>query len=240
MTPTPGGRQDEGGPETGDGDVDVAPAGFDPVFRSLDAAREWGFLGPGPVVRHVRHARAFARAVEQQVGGPVVGKVLDLGSGGGLPGLVMAVEWPQAHLVLLDSSSRRADFLRQAVIDCGLAGQVEVVCGRAEEVARDPDRRSSFDIVVARSFAAPAVTAECAAPFLKVGGCLAVSEPPGDPARDRSTGSGRWTVEGLAILGLEPVVATGDDFGFQLMTLRTACPERFPRRTGVPQKRPLF
>jgi 16S rRNA (guanine527-N7)-methyltransferase len=109
---------------------------------------------------------------------------------------------------------------------------VRVVTGRAEDVGRRADHRGSYQVVVARSFARPAVVAECAAPLLAVGGRLVVSEPPerGD----------RWPEEGLSVLGLHLVATTS--VGPRLVTLhqKDRCPERFPRRVGVPGKRPLW
>ena len=93
--------------------------------------------------------------------------------------------------------------------------------------------RAAFDLVVARSFGPPAVVAECAAPFLRVGGRLAVSEPP--------TGEDRWPPAPLAELGLEATERR--DVGgahVQLLRQTAPCPDRYPRRTGVPTKRPLF
>src|SRR5690606_17211507 len=124
------------------------------------------------------------------------GRVLDLGSGGGVPGLVLAVRRPDLDVVLLDAMSRRCTFLEAAAAELGLAGRVRVVCERAEVAARDPELRGTFDVVVARSFAAPPVTAECAAGFLRVGGRLLVSEPPDH------TGEERWPAAPLDELGL--------------------------------------
>ncbi len=161
--------------------------------------------------------------------------VVDLGSGGGVPGLVLAVEsWPDAHLALLDASQRRCTYLELCVADLDLGDRVEVLWARAEDAGRDPALRGTADAVVARSFGAAAVTAECAAPLLQVGGALVVSEPPG------SEGD-RWDVEGLAGLGLVPE-ATERVEGATFTRLRQveACPERFPRRAGIPARRPLF
>ncbi len=98
-------------------------------------------------------------------------------------------------------------------------------------MAHDPSLRGQFDLVVARSFGKPAVTAECAAGFLHVGGFLVVSEPPD------VTDETRWEPEGLAELGLED---SGQQVGCQVMRAVSLCPERFPRRVGIPAKRPLF
>ncbi|MGH9005022.1 MAG: RsmG family class I SAM-dependent methyltransferase, partial [Acidimicrobiia bacterium] len=121
------------------------------------------------------------------------GRVLDLGSGGGVPGLVLAHELPALRIVLVDAAVRRCRFLREAIADVGLTGQVEVVEERAETAARHPTLRGAFDVVVARSFGAPALTAECAVGFLRLGGSLVVSEPP--------EASGRWPPEALDELG---------------------------------------
>ena len=164
--------------------------------------------------------------------------ILDLGSGGGLPGLVIAIRWPAATLVLLDANERRAEFLQRAVRRCGLGERVTVVHQRAEVGGRDPEYRGTFDGVVVRSFGAPAVVAECGAPFLRQGGWLIVSEPPG--ASEEDGHRDRWPADGVAQVGLEPGEFVREGFGYQVLYQREACPERFPRRNGVPAKQPLF
>lgn len=196
----------------------------------LEQSRDRGFLGPGPVERHVAQARSFGAAV----GEGFAGRGVDLGSGGGVPGLVVAGLLPTASWLLVDASLQRVRFLEEAVRHLGLASRIEVRHVRAEDLGRDPDWRGSCDAVVARSFGPPAVVAECAAPLLRVGGGLVVSEPPeGD--RDR------WPEADLARLGL--VVRTvGPRSGYQMaeMELERPCPDRFPRRVGVPARAPLF
>jgi len=169
------------------------------------------------------------------------GRVLDLGSGGGVPGLVLADAQPTLRLVLLDSAVRRCRFLRQVAAELNLVDRVEVVEARAEIAARDPAWRGSVDVVVARSFGAPAVTAECAVGFLRLGGCLVVSEPPGpgvSPAT--SAAPGRWPAAGLAELGLGPAEACGPGrYGFARLE-KVRDDDRWPRRVGIPAKRPRF
>lgn len=108
-----------------------------------------------------------------------------------------------------------------------------MVTARAEESGRDPGMRAGFDVVVARSFGAPAVTAECAAPLLKVGGRLIVAEPPGGAAD-------RWPAQALGELCLRAVTTVTKPTAFQVLEQMAPCPDRYPRRTGVPAKRPLF
>lgn len=88
--------------------------------------------------------------------------------------------------------------------------------------------------MVARLFGPSAVTAECAAPLLETGGVLIVSEPPTEAV-------GRWSSSGLAELGLAWVTVVAGEAGrFAVLRQVEPCPERFPRRTGIPAKRPLF
>jgi 16S rRNA (guanine527-N7)-methyltransferase len=177
----------------------------------------------------VRHSLIFALLTPS---GPPA-RALDLGSGGGLPGLVLARQWPASSWLLLDSNRRRTDWLAAAVARLEMADRVSVRCARAEEAGRDPVLRSSFDLVTARSFGPPGVTAECTAPFLVVGGVLVVSEPPGgDPSR--------WPAAGLSSLGLAADGDLVEPAAFQRLRLVSPCPDRYPRRVGVPAKRPLF
>jgi 16S rRNA (guanine527-N7)-methyltransferase len=195
----------------------------------LEEARELGLLGPGPVARQREHAADLARAI-----GDFRGQMLDLGSGGGLPGVVLFHAWPDARGVLLDAQRRRCDFLGRAVATLDLAGRVSVECGRAEVLARQPRLRSRFDLVVARSFGPPAVTAECAVGFLQRGGHLVVTEPPdGDEER--------WDEAGLRELGfgIAVPIRAGATGAVRLELVEDA-DERWPRRDGVPAKRPLW
>jgi 16S rRNA (guanine527-N7)-methyltransferase len=91
--------------------------------------------------------------------------------------------------------------------------------------------------VVVRSFGPPAVTAECGAPFLRVGGLLVVSEPPAEEGKALEE---RWPADGLAPLGLEPAERWTEPFTYHASRQVTPCPDRYPRRVGIPTKRPLF
>jgi len=157
---------------------------------------------------------------------------LDLGSGVGLPGFPLALAWPGSRWFLLDGSIRRAEFLSESVTALGLAERVTVVAERAESAGRG-ELRSTVDAVFARSFAGPAVTAECASPFLRQHGLLVVAEPPGGRPD-------RWDVPGLGGLGMQLGPRLVEPTAVQLIVQVTLCPERFPRRVGVPSKRPLF
>jgi 16S rRNA (guanine527-N7)-methyltransferase len=209
----------------------LAPEVRRQLTAQLEDARRRGMLGPGPVEAHVDHAEGLAAAVALDFHG----RFLDLGSGGGVPGLILLALWSTATAVLLDARRRRCSFLESAVRALDLADRVSVACGRAEELARDQELRGVFELVVARGFGAPATTAECAVGFLERGGRLAVSEPPGKPERTR------WPKEGLAELGLLGPEVRGSE-GARVAVLTSAGPpgDRWPRRVGVPGRRPLW
>jgi 16S rRNA (guanine527-N7)-methyltransferase len=199
----------------------------------LERSRDVGFLGPQPVARQIEHALDFWRAIVA-TGVTPEHRVLDLGSGGGLPGLVLLEVCSSVPFVLLDSSQRRCGFLTEAVESLHVADRVEVRCGRAEELGHDGSLRAGFDLVVSRSFGPPAVVAECASPFLRPGGHLIVSEPPeGDVGE-------RWPSSGVALTGLGAARGVTEGSRFAVLAQRQPCPDRLPRRVGVPAKKPLF
>jgi 16S rRNA (guanine527-N7)-methyltransferase len=192
----------------------------------LAEAQGHGWIGQGPLDEQLRHAGAFTQLLGE---GP--GVVFDLGSGGGLPALPCALEAPSWSWVLIESQLRRADFLVSATRRLGLTDRVEVLHARAETVGRE--RRGGSDAVIARSFGPPAVVAECAAPLLKVGGRLLVSEPPG--------GEDRWPEAGLAMVGLGPAAPViVDGRSFVVVAQVAPCPAAYPRKSGIPAKTPLF
>jgi 16S rRNA (guanine527-N7)-methyltransferase len=202
------------------------PEGHAGLLEVLHRARDLGFLGPGPVEAHIGNAASFLEALAG-----TTGTVLDLGTGGGVPGLVVGVARPDLELVLLESRTRRCEHLQAAADALGL--QARIAEGRAETLART-SLRGTLDAVLARSFGSPAVTAECGAPFLRVGGVLLVSEPPGPPRAER------WPERPLDALGLEVGSRVGHEPAVQVLRQVRACPETAPRREGLPAKRPLF
>jgi 16S rRNA (guanine527-N7)-methyltransferase len=213
----------------------MTPA-HDELRTILERSRSLGFLGPGSVRVHVDHALGFAAGLEV-----APRRFLDLGSGGGVPGLVLAVLWADSDAVLLDASARRCAFLVDAATELGCASRVTVIRSRAEEAGRRADLRGGVDVVVARGFGPPAVTAECGAPFLQVGGRLVVSEPPaGDDDERDVDGAVRWSRSGLALLGLAMDGAWSEPYHYRSFVLERPCPVDYPRRDGVPAKRPLF
>ena len=165
---------------------------------ALAAIAERGAIGERSLPVAIAHADQFAAAVPASARG-----LADLGSGGGLPGLVVAVRCPWLQVTLVERRTRRADLLLRAIRSLALTERVTVVAGDVQLVAATSAH--TFDVVTARSFAAPSITARWAGELLVAGGLLVVSEPPADAAD-------RWPTAVLAAAGL---VDQGRDQGIR-------------------------
>ena len=167
-----------------------------PEPRSLEdvlgTAQRLGTLGALPIPDVVAHSRQFVDAL---VG--ITGSVMDIGTGAGVPGLIIAVDRPDLTLVLTDRREARMDALARGVTAMGLRDRVKVLTGDVAVLGQNPEHAATYDAVVCRGFASPEVTATLARPLLKNGGTLIVSEPPVlDPTR--------WPADLLSRLGFDP------------------------------------
>jgi 16S rRNA (guanine527-N7)-methyltransferase len=129
---------------------------------------------------------------------------------------------------------KRAKFLVEVLEWDGAPDNGTVIEGSVEETARIPELAEAFDLVTARSFGPPAVTAECGARFMKIGGVMIVSEPPED------SDPTRWNTEKLVELGLEAKGRIRHGAAYQVLVKTQSTPDEFPRSIGTPRKRPLF
>ena len=164
------------------------------------------------------------------------GRIVDIGSGAGFPGLPLAVALPAATVRLVESQSRRCVFLELAVAETG-ATNVAVVCARVEEWG---EGQAVNDAVVARALAQQAVVLEYAAPLLRVGGALV------DWRGRRSAPEEEQALRAAEELGLEreevqrvSPYAEAEERHLHLYLKVRATPARFPRRAGVARRRPL-
>ena|GEM_PF-134481 len=198
----------------------------DRLVQVLTSGQRIGING-GDIVEQISHARWFAEHWPAEVPPRTL---VDLGSGGGLPGLVLAGLWPTTHVVLSETRGKRADFLARASRALGWASRVQVVGGDVQAYARS-EARETVEMVSARAFGPPATVAECAAPLLRIGGHLVVSEPPTSPDR--------WPPESLALLGLR-MVANHQNPNFVVFVKAEGTPDEFPRRRKTMDDRPTF
>ena len=191
--------------------------------------------------RHFGESLALLQALRAAGVLPVgkAARIADLGPGGGFPGIPMRIAEPALELVLVESNQKRADFLRLAVAELGLDG-VEVVAQRIEDAGRNPALRASFDVVVARALAAMPVLVEYALPLLREGGVLAA--PKGSRATDELS-EAATAIEALRGEALVPLqLSVGADAPPQTVLLvrrSGVLDDRYPRRAGMPSKRPL-
>jgi 16S rRNA (guanine527-N7)-methyltransferase len=163
-------------------------------------------------------------------------RLADVGSGGGLPGLALKLARPDLRVTLIDSDQGKAAFLVQAAARLGLS-DVEVVGRPAEEVGQDPRYRESFDLAVARALAPMPVLAELCLPLVRVGGRL-LAQKTGKEDVSRAT-------HAFEVLGgtLDTVAAAHSEARAEgtVVVVRkvAATPAGYPRRPGVPRRRPL-
>ena len=165
---------------------------------------------------------------------------VDLGSGGGVPGIVLAIARPSVRWLLVDSVAKKAAVLRSFVAELGLSS-VAVSAERAEVLGRDSVHREGHDLVTARACAALPVLVEYALPLLRVGGAL-IAWKGAMTTRDREFVAGRAAAEaigGEAPRLVDPAIAGIGDHRFVVVEKASSTPDRFPRRPGVPLRRPL-
>ena len=165
-------------------------------------------------------------------------RMVDVGAGGGFPGLPLKLALPEIHLVSVESVGKKARFLEHLVELLGLAG-VEVLNGRAEQLAHEDGLRESFDLAVSRGVAKLPVLLEYTLPFCRVGGRVVLLKR---GIEEEAAGA----APALAALGgrmgdVYPVRVTGLDDGRVVAAVDKveATPDRYPRRPGLPAKRPL-
>ena len=167
-------------------------------------------------------------------------RAVDLGSGGGIPGLLLALARPDVAWTLVDSAGKKAAVLRSFAEALGLHGVV-VIAQRAESLGRDPLHRERYDLVTARACAPLPVLVEYALPFLRRDGMLLAWKGPltdADPEMARGAeastmvGGGRPTT-------VDPELPDLGGHRFVVITKVLPTPARFPRRPGEPARRPL-
>lgn len=185
-------------------------------------------------VKHVIDSLTLLRA-EPSLDGR---RVIDVGTGAGFPGLPLKIFCPSLRLTLLDSLNKRINFLTAAVEELELEG-VECLHARAEEAARS-ELRESFDVVVARAVARLNVLTEYCLPFSRVGGKF-VALKSSNIAEELD--EARAAIKILGGRLLEPIDVTlpnGDPRSIIVIEKRAPTPKKFPRKSGMPEKKPIL
>lgn len=165
-------------------------------------------------------------------------RLVDVGSGGGMPGLPLKIAFPQIRVTLVESVGKKAAFLRETVAQLGLA-DVEVVGARAELAGRDPNHRDAYDWATARGLAKLPVVIELCAPFLAPGGLL-VAQRSGDLETQLTHAAPAF--KALHLWSRTPIeldLPGLDGHGLIVGEKYAPTPQAYPRRPGLPNKRPL-
>jgi 16S rRNA (guanine527-N7)-methyltransferase len=164
-------------------------------------------------------------------------RVLDLGAGAGFPGLPIRIVHPVLRLTILEATRKKTAFLQELLGRLALE-DVTVITGRAETVAHEPTHRESYDLVLARAVAPLAVLVELALPFLRVGGFLAA--PKGSRAPQEMADAGRALAAcGGRVVSADPLPSPTQPLRLVLVEKMAPTPAAYPRRPGIPTKRPL-
>lgn len=163
-------------------------------------------------------------------------RLVDVGSGGGLPGLPLKISRPDLEVVLIEADAGKAAFLIHACAQLGLQG-VEVVNRRAEEAGHDPLMRETFDLAVARALAPMPVLAELCLPFVRVGGRLLAQKTEGE---DVLSAGPAIELLGGAPAQVVPAPSSARRSGTIVIVEKVgATPAAYPRRPGLPARKPL-
>jgi 16S rRNA (guanine527-N7)-methyltransferase len=168
--------------------------------------------------------------------------IADVGAGAGFPGLPLAIALPEARVDLIESTSRKCDFMLRT-IDSARIANARVICSRSEEWAADPPPsggREAYDLVAARAVGRLSTLAELASPLLRDGGALLAWKGRRDPEEEAELerASARLAMEADDVRWVGPYAGSRHRH-LHLMRKRGATPPGLPRRPGMAKKRPF-
>ncbi|MEW6142372.1 MAG: 16S rRNA (guanine(527)-N(7))-methyltransferase RsmG [Chloroflexota bacterium] len=165
--------------------------------------------------------------------------MIDVGAGAGLPGIPLKLVLPRSRLVLLDSVGKKVSFLRELVRRLGL-DQVEIVTDRAETAAHQTPYREKFNLVLARALARLPVAAELTLPFCRHQG-ITVHHKKGDIASELNEAEAAIKILGGNLREVVPIELDELPDSRCLVVIEKvySTPGKYPRRAGIPQKRPI-
>jgi 16S rRNA (guanine527-N7)-methyltransferase len=166
-------------------------------------------------------------------------RVVDVGSGAGFPGIPLKIAMPSLRLTLVESVGKKAEFCNHLVERLGLR-DVVVINARAEDIGRDAAHREQYDWAVARAVAELSILAEYLLPLVKVGGHAIAQKGESGPAEAQTAGHALHLLGG-ALEKVSPVELPGiAETRYLVVMFKRACtPEKYPRKPGIPTKKPL-
>ena len=199
---------------------------------NLTGITEWDDV----VLRHFIDSLSLVECIDLS---KFQGKVLDLGTGAGFPGMPLKILYPDVEFVLFDSLNKRIKFLEDVSASLSLKN-ISLIHGRAEEFARKPEHRESYDLVLSRAVANISTLSEYCLPFVKVGGSFVSYKT--EAIDEELKESGR----AVSLLGGEVnhivrFELPHSDMKRSLLKIEKVkpCSKKYPRKAGVPSKEPL-
>ncbi|EOC99425.1 16S rRNA (guanine(527)-N(7))-methyltransferase RsmG [Caldisalinibacter kiritimatiensis] len=166
-------------------------------------------------------------------------KIIDIGTGGGFPGLPLKIANPSLEVVLLDSLNKRIKFLNEVIENLGLSN-ITVIHGRAEDYGKKEEYREKFDIAVSRAVASLNVLCEYCLPFVKVGGYFLAMKGP-EIYEEIEDAKKALDVLGGVVEDKFDIKLPFTDIKHTILVIKkvTETPTKYPRKAGKPTKRPL-
>lgn len=165
-------------------------------------------------------------------------RLLDIGAGAGFPSLPMKILFPELDVTIIDSLNKRINFLHLLAEELGLSG-VHFYHGRAEDFAQDKAFRAQFDIVTARAVARMQVLSELTIPYLKVGGRLLALKASNAPEELEEAKNALNLLFSKVEDNLQYELPNGDPRYITIVEKKKETPNKYPRKAGMPNKRPL-
>ena len=166
-------------------------------------------------------------------------RLIDIGTGAGFPGIPLKIVIPAMHLTLVESVSKKADFCQHVVAALGLEG-VDVLTARAEEVGQMVQHRQKYDWAISRAVAAMPTLVEYLLPLIRIGGRILAQKGENAPA-ETQTAEYAIHLLGGCLHQLIPISLPGvvDERYLVVIDKIAATPPVYPRRVGIPTKKPL-
>ncbi len=224
-------------------ELDLSPAQLHQFSRYADLLIEWNLrfnltsiVDPRDIViKHFLDSLSIVRSIPP---GPL--KLIDVGAGAGLPGIPIKLVRPDAALTLLEATRKKCDFLKAVIDEVQLTG-AQVINDRAEEAGRLDEHREQYDIALARAVAEMPTLIEYLLPFVRVGG-LALAQKSKEAANDVQRADRALTILGGRVRDVTPLsVPELNEARYLVVVEKIAqTPEKYPRRTGMPAKKPLL
>ena len=169
-------------------------------------------------------------------------RILDIGTGAGFPGIPLKIAYPEIHITLLDSLTKRIRFLDNVIdtLDLNDVGSITTIDMRAEDYVKEEGIRESYDLAVSRAVANLRVLSEYALPYVRTGGSF-ISYKGDNAPEEIAEAENAISILGGEISEVNEFTLPGSDITRNLINIKKTrpTPDKYPRKAGLPNKKPL-